>query len=201
MPLGFGRVYVHQPEGFSYESWIEGLDAGRSFVTTGPMIDVKVNGSHGMGSTLHLPTEEKLTVEVTASWPRHLALKHVELVVNGRAVRLTPKIEQDHNHYSATTRTEVAVKGTMWIAARVFTHTAESWRTRAVGSAVRFAHSSPIWIEVPDKPIRPSREGIAWLVQRMNDEISRNTGVLTDEAIDEYREGLRTYQKIQAELD
>ena len=42
--LGFGRVYVHLGSEFSYERWIEGLDDGRSFVTTGPMLDVRVNG-------------------------------------------------------------------------------------------------------------------------------------------------------------
>ena len=38
VPLGFGRVYVYLPDGFSYPGWIDGLDAGRSFVTTGPML-------------------------------------------------------------------------------------------------------------------------------------------------------------------
>ena len=44
VPLGFGRVYVHLPDGFSYEAWMAGLDAGRSFVTTGPMLVVTANG-------------------------------------------------------------------------------------------------------------------------------------------------------------
>lgn len=28
VPAGFSRVYVHQPDGFDYEAWIEGLQAG-----------------------------------------------------------------------------------------------------------------------------------------------------------------------------
>lgn len=32
VPLGFGRVYVHLDGKFSYDAWIKGLDAGRSFV-------------------------------------------------------------------------------------------------------------------------------------------------------------------------
>src|SRR4030095_8612816 len=43
VPLGFGRVYVHLPDGFGYEAWKRGLDAGRSFVTTGPMLFARVN--------------------------------------------------------------------------------------------------------------------------------------------------------------
>ena len=39
VPLGFGRVYVHLPGGFSYKTWVSGLNQGRSFVTTGPMLN------------------------------------------------------------------------------------------------------------------------------------------------------------------
>src|SRR5262249_20829697 len=44
VPLGFGRVYVHLPDGFSYAGWVKGLNAGRSFVTTGPMLFVELDG-------------------------------------------------------------------------------------------------------------------------------------------------------------
>ena len=50
VPLGFGRVYVHCPDGFSYDAWVRGLDRGESFVTTGPMLLVQVNGK-GPGTT------------------------------------------------------------------------------------------------------------------------------------------------------
>src|SRR5262245_48972138 len=43
VPIGYSRVYVHLPQGFSYEAWLSGLKAGRSFVTTGPMLMVTVN--------------------------------------------------------------------------------------------------------------------------------------------------------------
>src|SRR5262245_27017755 len=43
VPLGFGRVYVNCPGKFDYDSWVRGLDCGESFVTTGPMLLVRVN--------------------------------------------------------------------------------------------------------------------------------------------------------------
>src|SRR5262249_56821160 len=43
VPLGFGRVYVHVPKGLSLDAWVDGLNAGRSFVTTGPMLFAQVN--------------------------------------------------------------------------------------------------------------------------------------------------------------
>src|SRR5262245_42408114 len=41
--IGFGRVYVHLPNGFNYDDWLKGLNAGRSFVTTGPMLFAELN--------------------------------------------------------------------------------------------------------------------------------------------------------------
>ncbi len=44
VPAGFGRVYVNLPDGFNFESWKQGLQQGRSFVTTGPMLLATANG-------------------------------------------------------------------------------------------------------------------------------------------------------------
>src|SRR5204863_9229341 len=44
VPLGFSRVYVHLDGPFHYDDWMKGLAAGRSFVTTGPMIFATING-------------------------------------------------------------------------------------------------------------------------------------------------------------
>src|SRR5204862_1084447 len=44
VPLGFGRVYVHVGKDFSYGAWVKGLNEGRSFVTTGPMLLAELNG-------------------------------------------------------------------------------------------------------------------------------------------------------------
>ncbi len=46
VPLGFGRVYVNCPNGFGYDAWVRGLDRGESFVTTGPLLPVRVNGKN-----------------------------------------------------------------------------------------------------------------------------------------------------------
>ena len=43
VPAGFGRVYVHCPDGFGYEAWLAGLKAGRSVVSTGPFLEATVD--------------------------------------------------------------------------------------------------------------------------------------------------------------
>jgi hypothetical protein len=40
VPLGFGRVYVQLEGELDADAWLSGLNAGRSFVTTGPMLFV-----------------------------------------------------------------------------------------------------------------------------------------------------------------
>lgn len=203
VPLGFGRVYVHLPDGFTYDKWIKGLDAGRSFVTTGPVIDVRVGSIHGMGATLEQPAGSRTVVDVTASWPGHLELQSLELVINGRALNLAAEAGSAKTQGGANVlqaRREVPVNQTTWIAARAFCRTDSRWREHAGGSGIRFAHSSPIWIDVPDKPLLPSPEGIAWLIERMETELARSSGILDDPALDDYRQALGIYREIQSRI-
>ena len=44
VPLGFGRVYVHLDGPLDSGAWLKGLNAGRSFVTTGPLLFVTLDG-------------------------------------------------------------------------------------------------------------------------------------------------------------
>jgi hypothetical protein len=55
VPLGFGRVYVKVDGGFNYAAWVRGLAAGRSFVTTGPMLFSQVGGEFGGKIIKHKP--------------------------------------------------------------------------------------------------------------------------------------------------
>src|SRR5262249_39486402 len=41
---GGDRVYVHVNGPLSYAAWIDGLKAGRSFVTNGPMLELSLDG-------------------------------------------------------------------------------------------------------------------------------------------------------------
>jgi len=44
VPAGFGRVYVRCPDGLIVEQWLARLGAGRSFVSTGPLVEAVVEG-------------------------------------------------------------------------------------------------------------------------------------------------------------
>jgi hypothetical protein len=80
VPLGFSRVYVHLDEPFTFDAWMRGLAASRSFVTTGPMLIAKAEGQWP-GSTFQVANAKdyRLNCAVQSEQP----LESIELVVNG----------------------------------------------------------------------------------------------------------------------
>ena len=195
VPLGFGRVYVHLPSvygdkgGFSYEKWMHGLDAGRSFVTTGPMLMVGVNG-RPPGATIRMKAGEKPTCVVTGRAISARPLRPIEVILSGRVVqRLSPANRKtSRGGYESPIETRIELSGSGWIALRVFEDRPDK--------RVRFAHSSPVHVDVAGKPLRPRREEVAYLIDRMKGELQRNRDVLRPEGLKEYNEALRIYEAI-----
>lgn len=189
VPLGFGRVYVQTPGGFSYENWMQGLNAGRSFVTTGPMLFVEVNGQPP-GSQLQAAESgrQRVTGSVISSSP----IDRIEIIINGQVTEhLAGTAIETNGRFEQKLEKTVQLDGSGWIAVRVF--------ERRPDKRIRFAHSSPVHIDVPDKLLRPRREEVRWIIQRMDREIARNKDVLTKDAVDEYRRARKAYSDIAAE--
>jgi hypothetical protein len=187
VPLGFGRVYVQLPDGFSYQAWMQGLGEGRSFVTTGPMLQVEVNGQPP-GHTF-AGADAGASYRVTGSAESGRPLDRIEILVSGRVAKSIPPANQPTpaGGFRCPLDESIRLDGSGWIAVRCF--------ERRPDRRVRFAHSSPVHIEVPGRPLRPRREEAAWLVQRVRQEISRNQGILSEEALQEYRQALDAYQR------
>lgn len=187
VPLGFSRVYVHCEGGFSYEKWMKGLGEGRSFVTTGPMLIAKVNGQQS-GEVLKLGTaakqQLKVDVEVAATEP----LNPVEVIVNGERKMTMWWFERQL--HQGTGSVEIEMENSGWVALRCLQKQSDG--------RIRFAHTAPWWVEIEGKPLRPRREQADWFVQRTEEEIARNTGVLSVEQLAEFHEALAAWKKIQA---
>jgi len=190
VPLGFGRVYVHLPDGFSYAKWMEGLDLGRTFVTTGPMMDVTV-ADHPPGSTITATAsaEYRLSGWIRSSTP----LTTIEIVSEGEVIRtITPQNRQmDSTAYESRIDEAISVAESTWLTVRCFETSREG--------RVRFAHSSPTHIDVVGKPLRPRRAEVEYLVSRVQSELDRHQDVLEEPALAEYRAALAVYQRLLAE--
>ena len=183
VPLGYGRVYVDCPDGFSYEAWMKGLNAGRSFVTTGPMLRVRVNGQPP-GHPFNGAGDYRIIGNISSSQP----LKTIEIVVNGEVVRrIKPGNKSDGQlSYETLLDEKLAIGSSSWIAVRCF---------EAPPGRVRFAHGSPVFIDVEGKPLRPRTVETDYLIRRVEEQLKRNKGVLPAEAIEEYEQALRAYQE------
>ena len=190
VPLGFGRVYVHLPDGFSYDAWLRGLNEGRSFVTTGPMLFVKVNGQQP-GHTFKLKSSSPVyPFEITGRVVSERRLDRIEIIANGEVVRtVRPANDQlVSGAYESHLVAAVPLATSGWIAVRCF-------ETRPEGR-FRFAHTGPVHVDVDGQPVRPRREEIEFLIGNIEAELKRNEGVLPEAALAEYRKALAIYQDI-----
>lgn len=142
MPVGGVRTYaqIDADRAFDFENWAEAVRAGRTFSTSGPLIDLKVEG-RGLGDEIQL-TGGHGTVEVHATaecaWP----ITRLEVVMNGRVVA-TATAGQGARRLAL--QEKVQVKGSCWFAARCGSDlkAQHSWPIFVGG------HTSPIYVVVP----------------------------------------------------
>jgi hypothetical protein len=192
VPAGFGRVYVHL-EKFSYESWKNGLEAGRSFVTTGPMLFAQVNGSDP--GKVFRSEAAPVNCTVSGTVVSETPITFMEVIHNGAPVRLLrPQNRRTQaGAFESDISAEIALEESGWLAVRC-------WEDRADGR-VRYAHTAPWHVEIAGRPLLAPKEDRDHLVQRMRTEIERSRGVLPPAAIDEYAAALARYEKIPVRDD
>ncbi|RIK38719.1 MAG: hypothetical protein DCC58_16315 [Chloroflexi bacterium] len=149
VPVGLYRTYVHIPddEEFSYASWLRNLRRGRTTLSGGPLIDLRVAG-HLPGDTLALSGNGG-TVEVLAEVQSVVPVQRLELVQQGRVIAATDAVEQVGGHTRLRLRENVRVDSHSWIAARAggpgyydSQRYPDTW-TRGI-----VAHTSPVYISV-----------------------------------------------------
>jgi hypothetical protein len=134
--IGNVRVYAYTGDSLSYESWKGALASGRTFVTSGPVLDFRVNG-HGPGDSL--PVRKGEVLRITAHAYGHAAkvpLSRLELVSHGRVIAsATPgRKGQTTDHLSLSLKVP-AGRGE-WIVARSY------------GAAGQAAHTTPVYVSV-----------------------------------------------------
>jgi hypothetical protein len=134
------RVYVQTDGPFSYESWLDGLQAGRSFITNGPALFIRVNDSRP-GDTIVGEKGDRLEIEL--SWQSHYPIQTVELISNGRAVNTQSFFSESRE---GRCRIPFIAEEDGWLAARVSSTHRDSFYQPI------FAHTSPIWLRVDNPP-------------------------------------------------
>ena len=152
----------------------------------------QVNGQEP-GSTLTFDAATK-SVRVSGSVESAVPIERIEISVNGRVVKtVTPSnMATLSGAFENALAETVPLDGSSWIVVRAF--------EKNGGRRNRFAHSSPVYFEVPGRPLRPRREEIDYLIQRVQEEIARNQNILTPAALDKYQQALKIYQAIDEKV-
>ena len=129
------RVYSQSGNPFTYESWLQAVRDGKTFITNGPGVYLAVSGCEP-GETVQCNPGEKVNVHV--NWDSHYGIHRAEIVVNGKAFasREFPN-GSTHGHMSAA----VPVESDGWIAARLGSTSRDSFNQPI------WAHTSPVYVD------------------------------------------------------
>ncbi|MHC4177444.1 MAG: CehA/McbA family metallohydrolase, partial [Planctomycetota bacterium] len=155
-PLGYNRVYVHVGKDFSYRKWWEGLRAGRSFVTNGPLLICKANGE----LPGHIFTAEEggeIKIDVKVSLRTRDKVPAIEIVKNGRVERGLPPERLPASGSLGT----LTFNRSGWFLIRAITDNKRTFR---------FASTAPYYVEMGPTKRRISRRSaqffLDWVDQR-----------------------------------
>jgi hypothetical protein len=186
VPLGQVRTWARLAgdAALSFDAWAEAIRAGRTFVTSGPLLELRIDG-HGPGAAIAVDATSTLEVELVARAAQPV-ISDIELVVDGELVMAESAAEPARE---LAIRTRVSVDRSGWVAGRCRS-------PYAIGSAfasAMAAHTSPVYLEHRDRTRRPPDLGVplalvdgtrAWLDQlaplRDRSELERFGAFLAD---------------------
>jgi hypothetical protein len=139
MPVGGVRTYAYIGDReLSHESWSDAVRAGRTYTTSGPLMDFTVEGLRP-GDELPLP-ESGGSVHVTATATCAMPINKLEIVFNGQVIAQAESLE---GAKLLAIDEKLELPGSGWIAARaVSNHVA--WHVWPVNFA---AHTSAVYVK------------------------------------------------------
>jgi putative membrane-bound dehydrogenase-like protein len=157
------RTYVQMPGPKTMRAWFEGAAAGHSFVTTGPLLLLEVDGK---------PPGER--IEITGPGPHSVTARirvrsevapvsDVHLIANGK-VAATFKVPADQSQGKwVEFEKRIDLREPAWIAARAF-------GTSPNGSPDADAHSNPVYVSL-DGRLPYDRDSLDALVKKLDTEL------------------------------
>ncbi|MFI7639569.1 CehA/McbA family metallohydrolase [Nonomuraea sp. NPDC049400] len=148
-PPGWERVYANVAGPLTAESFTEAVLLGRTFATTGPWLELTVNG-HGPGDTLELAPGQRVEIVVSSIGPEVESLEirtAAGVLAQGPPGRLVASMAVDEPTYVVA----IASGGA---------------HPRSMHSAGAYAHTSPVYVDVAGEHVARAadvRWCLAWL--------------------------------------
>jgi hypothetical protein len=215
--VGLGRSYVKLDGKLGYDAWVDGIRAGRTYVSDGKshLMDFRANnllvGTDGSDVKLNRPGTVRVTAKVAA-----LLNEQQNLLIRLRNYQNQPywDIERARIIGSREVPVEVIVNGepvarknivadgvirdvefdvpverSSWVALRILPS----------------SHTNPVFITVGDKPIRASKRSAEWCLKSVDQCWSQKSRRISakerDEAEKAYEHARQTYRRILAESE
>jgi hypothetical protein len=154
------RVYSQTGGGFEYDSWLEGIRTGKTFITNGPALYMSVAGEEP-GATLEV--EKGTRIPIHANWSSHYAVERVEIVLNGNVVArrdFTDGVKIGH------LEAEIVAESDGWIGARLASGTRDSFNQPL------WAHTSPVYLKGTGQQSEASVESATYFTDRIGEGIN-----------------------------
>lgn len=153
-PPGWARCYVQLENGLDYAAWVDGQVKGRSFITNGPMVFLKVDGQlPGSRISLDAPGKVKIEAEALSQFP----VERVELIFNGEVIQQLPVEDGREVRFEG----EIEIPQSGWLALR-----ARGPQDRVILGRGMTAHTNAIRVEVAGKPWKSANSAryfLQWL--------------------------------------
>lgn len=188
-PIGLIRTYAQLTEDLSLAAWLRAIRAGRTFITSGPMLWFTVDGL-GPGNVLTRSLGARVTVKARAN--SILPIHSLQIIQGGEVVA---QVDAPEGSGTLELQEEVSVSGQGWLAARcagpdykVGIQHNDKYRKGVM------AHTSPVYVETGVRPASylETIEYMDRLVQATLDFV-RNTSLDPDGSVT-YSHGLTDHR-------
>ncbi|MDA1315267.1 MAG: CehA/McbA family metallohydrolase [Acidobacteria bacterium] len=159
---GGSKVYVKVAAPLTYDKWIEGYKAGRTFVSNGPLLLLEVDGKEP-GAEIRLSTPG--TVRVRAKTASNVPIDVLELIVNGE---VAAQVKNSGDGTSLEIDRVLRLDKSSWVAARVWGPP----HRLVVNDPQAFAHTSPVYVYIGDQKIASAKDAkivLAWIDRLIHD--------------------------------
>jgi TolB protein len=158
-PVGMNRVFVHLAPGerFDHRAFLDGLRAGRTFATNGPLLWFTLGG-HEIGDEIRVPVAPA-RLAVHARLESIVPIDHFQLVANGHVVA---SFALPGNRTAYALDTTIVVEKSGWYTLRAFSDHAQY----PVLDIYPFGTTSPIYVTVAGAPVRSRADAnyfVAWM--------------------------------------
>lgn len=146
----FSRVYAALNAPLTTASWLKSLKAGKTFITNGPLLDLRIN-EKSIGDQLQLSAEnDEITIHATGKG--RVDFEKLELVHNGKVIA-TRETSPLQNHFEARLELKIKIDQPGWIALRTPSPSVPKNPKRQQKTPLNeygrevFSHTSPIYLE------------------------------------------------------